>query len=601
MSFRRTLFAAIFFFICLSLYIADKAYVTKRKVANVINESLSHIPADKINEIFIKNEFGEFKLSRNKDSKWNIVSPFKMPADNDVINTILNNLNGAKKHNILETSNLEQYGLNKPKITLTIKGEGLDKIKEETILIGEDATYAGKVFAKIPGEKKIFTVTEHIKNNLSKNIDILRDRTIFSFESDNVEGITVENPKGKYTILHEAPLTEGGLASWKIAPPLDEAADPILAESLLQIIRTNKILAFIEKDVKPLSEYGLDAPSARVSLTTKTKSGSPESENPFDLIIGKKVEDQPRYYAKRAKDTSVIEIPEGLAKKLMDDVSSIRERKLFLFTFDTIASFKVTAGKSEAALVKNESGSWVFADDKNTKADEETIVKYLQNLRDLKIISFTDDNPQDLAKYGLESYLIKVEAKTKNGEIQSILTGHKDEEKKLIYVKKENRKNIYGVDWTELHNLLATKEDFFDKSLISFNESDIGKIRLLVGDRNYHVINKGSSFLCKTPDGKSFEIGTQDMNDFLSALKNLHYKFEIRGKVISDNDPGIESPKYLIEISSKNDQTIGILKIGNSYSSDCYVATADRLFGADKRMTDAFTAKIKNLLQLPAE
>lgn len=597
MSIKRTVFAGIIFFVCLGLYIADNAIVNKKKVSKEISESLTHIPADKIKSVIIINKNGRFELNKNEKDRWEIVSHGKLNADYDTINTILNNLNGAKKHNILETKNFSEYGLDKPKMEVTIFGDGMDNIKSETIQIGEDASYAGKVFAKIKNENKIFTVTEHIKNHLDKDLDSLRDKSILHLNKDNIETIYLKNQNDTILLRQtksDDQIKESG-AIWYVEKPAEAVADSLSVENLINNLRVKKILGYINNKNTQLSEYGLDIPL--IVLTVKSISNEKDiiTSPSVTLIIGSKIAENNRYYAMRDGENSIFQISEDLVKTLSISSKDLRNRKLFSIPDNDIQKVVIVAGKSRAALIKNSQGTWKFEDDDNTKVDQNEVMGYINKLREIKIKTFENDEPASLEQYGLARPLIQVELTDKGGKSESLLTGLKDEEKKITYVKRKSEKSVYGIDWTLLHKLLVTKEDFIDKSIVIFDENYVDRLEILFKQQNFTFKKSGTYYLISSEEGDKLKTEASKIIEILSILNNIKYSYEIKSQIISNSDHGLDNPTCCIKLINKADEKITEIKIGNSDGDNFYLGADGRIFKVPKNSINVLFNKINSL------
>ncbi len=584
MSVKRTVFAGLIFFICVALYIVDNSFVQKKKIDKEIDEALTHIQADKIETITIKNENGEFEISKNSDNEWMITKPEKFNADINVVETILNNLNGAKKHNILNTKNFKDYGLVNPKINITISGRGIEGINKETIYIGDDSTYTGKVFAKSEGENKIYTVSEHIKNNINRSLFDFRDKTIIKINKDKLSGIEIENEYDNIILKKVAEEEKNPI--WKITSPFYADADQKFIENILSKIVFKKVLKSSKISNEDKNKYGFENPKITIRFYEDNNS------QVNSLIIGNKIIDTQRYYAKRENDDLLLEIPEDLTNLINIRGYDLRNRNVFIISPENLFKINIKAGKSITSLIYKDD-IWKFEDDENTKVDQEKVYKYISVLKEIRIKEFTNDNPENLSQYGLEIPLIEVKTEDKDGNYDSILTGLKDEEKKITYVKTLKSKTVCGIDWTIMHKLLSTKEDFIDKRLLSFIENEITSIKIIWEDDKYNLLKEDSLYLCVKENGDKFKLEPEKTTNFLSILKSIKFEYIIKGDIISNIDIGLDEPKIIISIIGKDNNILSDLIVGNTIDNITYVKSFEIIYKIDKKyfliLADALT------------
>lgn len=146
---------------------------------------------------------------------WNITEPVSLPADPDHVRDLLSNLNSMSATETIDLSEdsteqrarlIEEYGLGQKKR----EGAGsesievtLDNGKTFTAWFGEphpvgDKQFVGSMEDGKLNEKTIFLIGNFYKTNvLGKNISWYRDKKLFSFTREGIEGFTLTGSSGK--------------------------------------------------------------------------------------------------------------------------------------------------------------------------------------------------------------------------------------------------------------------------------------------------------------------------------------------------------------------------------------------------------------------
>ena len=89
----------------------------------------------------------------------------------------------------------------------------------------------------------------------------------------------------------------------------------------------------------------------------------------------------------------------------------------------------------------------------------EKVLEYLYNIKNGEIKAFADENPTDLAPYGLSSPMLQVTIYQEQKEMPYILTiGEKDRAKRAYFARVNQVKKVFDVE-EELVNTLILNMD----------------------------------------------------------------------------------------------------------------------------------------------
>jgi hypothetical protein len=189
-----------------------------------------------------------------KDHAWWLVEPLNDLADGGEVDRFVGTLSGLRaKEFVHGTQDLATIGLNPPLYRVTLTGAP----KTPAIAVDFGATRAdgNTVYARREGQ--VLTVDRDIVDELSKEAEAFRSKTVLGFGRSDVTGVEAAFPKASYVLTQK----DGGWSSGSRAV-LAPAADDVL--TALLDLKSRDFLD--ETQVK-----GLPLPVATV--TVKSKAG----------------------------------------------------------------------------------------------------------------------------------------------------------------------------------------------------------------------------------------------------------------------------------------------------------------------------------------
>jgi len=319
---------------------------------------------------------------------WRLTKPVTARADQGLVKSLLIDLNPLQAKRILTGSNdqplaREQFGLNPPRGTLTVETapsaesgakSAASGAKTTTLLFGEQTAVGGDRYVALADSPNIFIIGGHAYDVLDRAPDAYRSHELFTFEPEQAARVTVASTDHLVTLAKSA-------NQWYVIEPVQDLAEPRLASTLLSQLRKLQIARFLndQPPAEPLPAWGFQAPHARLSVELHDGTALP------DVLIGNPTSDNPQQrYVKRTDESNVYGVAADNVEQLLYDPQAFRSRKLF----------DITVGQVTKAQVDWEGRSWTVE-----RADGEEV---FYALRDLTLTRFIEDEPEDLARYGLE-------------------------------------------------------------------------------------------------------------------------------------------------------------------------------------------------------
>lgn len=355
------------------------------------------LQSDKIDRITVKSDKGETTTVQKQGTGWQLTQPVDAGADESELSGITSNLGSMEVQRVIDEQpgDLKQYGLNPARIEVTFAAAG----KERRLLLGQKTPTGSDMYAKLPGNSRVFLVPSYLETTFNKSPFDLRDKTILKIDRDKTDRLEIQ------TAEHTVKLTKQG-GDWKIGAPVDARADVGAIEGILGRLNTTpmKSIASANADAAALKEFGLDKPDTTVHVG----AGSSEAA----LAIGKAAADG-TVYARDLSRPMVFTVEKALADELKKSPDDFRIKDLFdSRSFNTTRLDVIYKGQT-LAFAKDKD-TWKQIAPANKAADDTKMETLLTALTNTRATGFVDK----IAGTGLESPELTVSVKYEDGQKQ---------------------------------------------------------------------------------------------------------------------------------------------------------------------------------------
>jgi hypothetical protein len=229
---------------------------------------------------------------------------------------------------------VKQYGLDPARISVAFRSKGQKDLRR--VEIGEKTPTGGDLYARIPGEKRVFLVSSFLDSTFNKTPFALRDKTILKIDRQKADGL--ELVEGSTNLQ----LAKKG-SDWVIVKPLAARADFAAVESSLERVGSAQMVGITEENAGDLTKYGLDKPTATITVSMGSSRAT--------LLLGKT--ENAVVYAKDAARPMVFTVPPTLKTDVIKPVSDLRRKDLFDARAFTISHIEFTRGTEKIVLDKS--------------------------------------------------------------------------------------------------------------------------------------------------------------------------------------------------------------------------------------------------------
>ena len=386
-----------------------------------------------------------------------------------------------------------------------------------------------------------------------------RSEKVILFDPENVKAISFI--KGEISIK----LKRLGTDEWQMTAPVNANGDAHAVSDFLSFFKNLNFTRVVEESPKDLTPFGLDTPDLKIILSMnngETKGVRVGDDHP----MGNKV------YLARLNGSRVLTA--GITKNRLDqEVHDLRDKTILDFETPQITKIELIRNGKTLSLKKNEE-SWEVSEGKiAAKGNETEITNLLNTIQAAQIEQFVEEKPEQLTSYGLNNSKLTVKLTTsKASEPLVLLIGGKNEHG--FYAKTLPKKNVFTINQSLFDTLNNRKlVDFFNKSLVDFNDDDLAEVTLLMDDDSVDL-TRDEKDLQKWTMVKpvNMKANTATINSLLFDLKNVRIVEFITTHTKNSKTFNFEQPEKEINLTFKNGKTWA-LKLGNQTSSqDHYFA-----------------------------
>jgi hypothetical protein len=323
---------------------------------------------------------GSPALAFTKDKgQWSMTEPYRLRTDNFAVTRVVDEVTAARSEQSEMSSSLGQYGLDSPRVVVTLKKGD----QEWKLNVGNETGKSGVAYVTTGAKPKqpVAVSRGSLGAVLDDTLNDFRDKALLTATSSSASGIKLVEAKGTTLALEKGP--EGrwrflepayGPASFEgdtstLPAPGEKKVTGVrdLIDDATRDLRVEANDDFIAENVSEAdlgSKYGLekDKPET-LRVEVKTKSG--DSDKTETLLVGKKAAkdvekkegekkpgekpaDKPEYYYVRlGGESAVARVPAAKVKPLLDAAANrdaLRSHELVATGTGKVDALDVQAG-----------------------------------------------------------------------------------------------------------------------------------------------------------------------------------------------------------------------------------------------------------------
>lgn len=519
------------------------------------------IRKEKVQQIeimFADTAYQDLKLIKDTTDNWHLKTPFQADADSEKVNQMLDDILNKRVKQTLDVTDLTQYGLDIPNITLSLWTEQASPAA--TFSIGKK-TINFSVYAKEKSQKHIFLIESSALDDLTKSSTDLRDPSVIKFNTETVSNIELASRDVDTASQSSSLHCEKRNGTWFVTHPIETKADSQEIEDRLSALRALQVSTFEADQADAntpaqLEKSGLDSPRIQIKLM--------DGNNTYALDIGSAVpsenETQRTVYVKSVHQQAIYTVSDDIYKLLNTSVFDLRDKRIIDFQRTDTIRIEIKKDKEPTVCTKNHDNIWeLHISTGKIKADAEAVDDLLFGIDSLKATAFVGDPVKHLASYGLASPSIEVAFTQRGEEKPAVLHIGDYAENGTVYVKAEQSDHVARVERDLIDKIALGAAWLRDKQVLNFHIDDAIRFTLH-GEESLTCQRLGTNWRLTSPVKE--EANNTEVNAIIYELDDLKADaFVGNDPVLTDATTGLSTPQIQLTIELRN-QKVYTLQIG---------------------------------------
>ncbi len=364
---------------------------------------------------------------------------------------------------------------------------------------------------------------------------------VISLTQDDISKLEVKKKDGDDVVLDRV-----GPSNWKITAPKKLVADQDSVSTILYNLSPMDGATLIEDKTTDLKQFGLAEPEAQISATGK-------DGKTHTILVGDETPTGDSAYVMLYGDPKVYSVSKNTKTNLDKGLNDLRDKRLMPADFDKLSSMQISGAKLHLTF-GSDNGNWTVRSPANLRGDTSKMETIIEKLRTATMDPSTSeaDMKKAAALFASGAPIADLKATDASGsqelQIRKTSGGY--------YAKTTAMDGVYKVP-NELGDAVnKDAEDFREKRVFDFAETDPDKIELHDGSKAYFLTRSGEDWW--SADGKKMD--PLSVQDFLRPIRGLTAtKFATTG---------FSSPALSMIVTSqdgKRVEKVDIAKAGSDY------------------------------------
>ncbi len=322
-------------------------------------------------------------------------------------------------------------------------------------------------------------------------------------------------------------------------------ADPAEAISLAQAISNLESVREVVDNPADLTQFGLSDPPVIVEFKAEGGVGG-------SFKLGNKNPTQSEIYAMKDGANSVVLVSAFQESSFTKEPFALRDKRILKFDREKADTLSLEKGGNSMELARSGS-EWRVVTPVAGRSDYSAVEGFLTRLSSANMSTLVDEQPADLAKYGLDKPAMTVTIGA--GSSKTVLEVGKTENDQT-YARDASRPMVFTVDSTLQGDLNKSFDDYRKKELFEFRPFYLAKLRAVLdspgGPKTYEfekvpAAKPGEPETWKVTrvGGASHTADAAAMDDLLNKLVAIRAESFVSGNTRT----GLDKPALVVSAS----------------------------------------------------
>lgn len=259
------------------------------------------------------------------------------------------------------------------------------------------------------------------------------------------------------------------------------------------------------------------------------------------------------------------------------------KEKLFKVETDKINEIRLTA-QGESTLLQKDKDGWKLVEPVKADADPPEAIGLATNITSVESVRLVDENPTDLAQFGLDKPAITVEFKGEGNVGGSLSLGNKNPTQGEMYAMKGGEKKVFLISTFQESNFNRKSFDLREKKILKFDRDKADALTLVKGTASMELSRSGSEWKVTKPVPSRSDYSA--VEGFLTRLSSANMSKLVEENATDLAKYGLDKPAMTVTIGAGSAKTV--LDIGKTDGDQIYARDASRpmVFTVDTTLKD---------------
>jgi hypothetical protein len=374
-----------------------------------------------------------------------------------------------------------------------------------------------------------------------------------------VSGFEIAGEGEPIVVTHEG-------EAWRITKPVALPADTEAVGDLFEKLTAAKVKEFVTNDARARGQYGLDRPLRLTIHTGKDKERASRT-----LLVGRVDTAKQGVYAMREGESSVLLVPEDVAKAIPRTVAALRDKQVVAVDREKLTRVEVESAKGTVTLTR-EKDTWAITAPRTLPADQVEAGALVQRVRDLRAQGFLGDDVSRL----LPRPAVKVTLTEQGRPPVTVLLAPANEKRfgtPSAYAAVAGRGPVVLVDAKALDELGRSVDDLRDRTLFpGIEPKDVRRVRVRTGGQTA-VLERSGDTEWKLLEPTKGAAKSARVDDILFGVRGLRWKQIVAAGGEDAAKYGFDSPAMEVVLLKGDGAEIARLTVGRQEGDRSYVRT----------------------------
>jgi hypothetical protein len=280
------------------------------------------------------------------------------------------------------------------------------------------------------------------------------------------------------------------------------------------------------------------------------------------------------------------------------EIFDLRDKSLLTFEEAQVNGLTLRRGRQAIELGKGPQG-WMLEKPLQARGDESAVQSLIRRLKTARVKSFVEEEPGDLAPYGLHrpELTITLTLGPDKAHKRLLIGKEKGDDR---YAQDESRDPIFLIPDSVVNELDKTSFDLRDKLALHFQRNQVDRVELKSPDRTI-ICQKDTADQWQVVAPEPSAAKNWKVASILSSLSTLKAESFVEENPRAVAKYGLSNPRYEVILRAQGND-LAALRIGDQKGSKVYACdqTSAPVFLVDQSIVGTLSPELADLVEQEA-